>query len=285
MDINIIEIDRILEKALNEDIGTGDITTNSIVPKDATTIAYIYAKKPGVIAGLPVAERTFKKLDPNLSFRYKVQDGAMVEKGTVLAEVNGSARAILTAERVALNLLQRLSGIATKTNNIAKSIADTGAKIVDTRKTTPGLRMLEKYAVRVGGGTNHRFGLYDAVLIKDNHIKVASGIKNAVLSARKMAPHTMKIEVECEYIEQVQEALEVGADIIMLDNMANENIKQAVQIINKKALIEVSGGINEDTIREAAVAGVDLISVGALTHSVVALDISLDIREIKIKNL
>lgn len=284
MDLNVLALDSFLASALQEDIGSGDITTNSIVPEKAETKALIYVKQPGVIAGLSVAEMTFKKLDQHIVFTKFVDDGAKVEQGTIIAEVSGSARAILTGERVALNLLQRLSGIATRTNIITQKLADLDTKIVDTRKTTPLLRMLEKYAVRVGGGMNHRFGLYDAVLIKDNHIKVAGGIKEAVFLARQNAPHTVKVEVECERLDQVQEAIEARADIIMLDNMLKDNIEKAVRLINKKALIEVSGGINEETIVGVAKAGVDLISIGALTHSVTALDISLDVGEIKINS-
>jgi nicotinate-nucleotide pyrophosphorylase (carboxylating) len=204
-----------------------------------------------------------------------------VERGQVLAEISGSARAILTGERLALNFLQRLSGIATGTARLVKLVAGEKARIVDTRKTGPGLRMIEKYAVRAGGSSNHRFGLYDAVLIKDNHIKMAGGISEAVAAARLGSPHTARVEVEVEDLDGVREALAAGADIIMLDNMRPETMREAVELIAGRALVEASGGINEDTVRAVAAAGVDLISVGALTHSVKSLDISLDIKEIK----
>jgi nicotinate-nucleotide pyrophosphorylase (carboxylating) len=204
-----------------------------------------------------------------------------VEKGQQIAEVEGSVRSILSGERLALNLLQRLSGIATRTNQYVQAIAGTKARVVDTRKTTPGLRLLEKYAVRVGGGHNHRYALYDAVMIKDNHIKGAGGIKQAVDAARATIPHTMKIEVETESLEQVREALEAGADIIMLDNMELERMKEAVALIAGRAVVEASGGVTLETIRSIAETGVDVISVGALTHSVKALDISLDLNQRK----
>ncbi|MBO8136984.1 MAG: carboxylating nicotinate-nucleotide diphosphorylase [Desulfotomaculum sp.] len=281
MEINPLLLDKLIEQCLIEDIGTGDITTNSIVPEDAVTTAFIQAKGTGVIAGMKVAERVFTKLDPGIVFIHKIEDGTKVEPKTVLAEIKGKARAVLSGERLALNFLQRMSGIATKTSSLVEIISMYPVRIVDTRKTTPGIRMLEKYAVRVGGGHNHRFGLYDAVLIKDNHIKIAGGITKAVNLVRRSTPHTVKIEVEVQDLVGVQEALEANADIIMLDNMEPSLMREAVELVNGRALVEASGGINEENVVAVAKSGVDLISIGALTHSVSSLDISLDVEEIK----
>lgn len=275
LDARVIE--RAVRLALEEDIGHGDITTNSIVPMDKHGHAVLWAKEPGFIAGLNVAEMAFHIVDPTLTITRIVKEGEQVAKGQTLMEVSGSARSILTAERIALNFLQRLSGIATRTAKFVDLVRYYNAKIVDTRKTTPGLRALEKYAVVVGGGRNHRFGLFDAVLIKDNHIEIAGGIKPAVMAARQQIPHTMRIEVECETLEQIDEALEVKADIIMLDNMTSEMMREAVEKIAGRALTEASGGVTEETIVDTAKSGVDYISIGALTHSIKALDISLDI--------
>ncbi len=282
MELHQLQYIDLVKRALAEDIGSGDVTTNSIIPPEATTHAYIYAKGSGVMAGLPIAAQVFAILDPSVVFTLKKQDGDRVQAGDILAELAGPARSILTGERVALNLIQRLSGIATKTAALVEQLTYYNTSIVDTRKTTPGLRVLEKYAVRVGGGQNHRFGLYDAVLIKDNHIKVAGGIKKAIAIARKKVPHTMKIEIEVEDLKGVQEALEAKADIIMLDNMELETMREAVKMVNGLALVEASGGITEDMLLEIAKIGVDLISMGALTHSIKALDISLDVGEIKL---
>lgn len=281
MDLSQLELQELIERCLKEDVGAGDLTTNSIVSPEAVSTGYIVARENGVVAGLPLAGMVFQRLDPSVEFRAGVRDGESVERGQVLAEISGSARAILTGERLALNFLQRLSGIASGTARLVKLVAGEKARIVDTRKTGPGLRMIEKYAVRAGGGSNHRFGLYDAVLIKDNHIKMAGGISEAVAAARLGSPHTARVEVEVEDLDGVREALAAGADIIMLDNMQPEAMREAVDLIAGRALVEASGGINEDTIRAVAAAGVDLISVGALTHSVKSLDISLDIKEIK----
>ena len=280
MDFSInenIQIDKIIGQALLEDIGTGDITTDSIIPYDLKTKGIIKTKEEGVIAGLNIANLVFKKLDSNIIFQEKIKDGAKVSRNKILAEITGSARTILKGERVALNFLQRMSGIATTTSKFCQEVKDFPVRIVDTRKTTPGLRILEKYAVRMGGGYNHRFGLYDAVLIKDNHIAVAEGIKSAVNSVRKQISHTVKIEVEVENLSQLQEALEIKVDIIMLDNMNLDTMREAVKIVKSKALIEVSGGITLENVREIAQTGVDLISIGALTHSVKSLDISMEI--------
>jgi len=283
VNLNPIELRKMFERFLSEDIGAGDITTNSIVPPDATSNGYIVARESGVVAGLPMAEMVFQMLDPSIEYRALVREGQKVERGQVLVEMAGRARAILTGERLALNILQHLSGIATRTSQMVKLVEGGNARIVDTRKTSPGLRMIEKYAVRMGGGHNHRFGLDDAVLIKDNHIKVAGGVRAAVEAARNNCPHTIKIEVEVEDLAGVKEALEARADIIMLDNMDPRQMREAVCLVDGRALVEASGGVTEDKIRAIAETGVDLISAGALTHSVKSLDISLDIKEIKLK--
>lgn len=272
-----IDIDNLILNALKEDMPMGDITTDSTIPEDAFTKAFLVAKETGVLAGLDVAERVFGLLDSAVVFDRIAIEGSIVNKGDIIAEIDGNVRALLKAERTALNILQRLSGIATKTKEFSDKIKDLPASIVDTRKTTPGLRLLEKYAVRVGGGSNHRFCLSDGVLIKDNHIAACGGIKNAVLRARMHVPHTIKIEVETENLEQVKEAIESGADIIMLDNMSLGLMAEAVKLINKRALVEASGNVNLDRVREVALTGVDIISVGAITHSVKALDISMRI--------
>lgn len=265
---------------LAEDIGSGDITTETTIPGDSRSKAVIHVKESGIIAGLPVARLVFDVVDPSLVFEAKVQDGERVDRGTVIAIVEGSTHSLLIGERLALNLMQRLSGIATKTRMFVDALEGLPVRLVDTRKTTPGHRLLEKYAVRVGGGANHRFGLYDAVMIKDNHIKGAGGIQAAVEAARRKIPHTMKIEVETESLAQVEEALACGADIIMLDNMATAMMKEAVARIKEAAphvIVEASGGVSLDTIHAIASCGVDVISVGGLTYSFHALDISLDL--------
>lgn len=265
---------------LREDVGSGDVTTQTTIPAGHESKAIIHVKESGVICGLPVAELVFEVVDPSLVFTAHVQEGQQLEKGTVIAEVEGSTHAILTGERLALNLMQRLSGIATRTASYVQELEGLAARLVDTRKTTPGHRMLEKYAVRVGGGANHRFGLYDAVMIKDNHIKGAGGIAQAVGRARKNIPHTMTIEVETESLGQVEEALVAGADIIMLDNMPTTMMKEAVARIKAKAphvKTEASGNVSLETLRGIAETGVDVISVGRLTYSFASLDISLDL--------
>ena len=280
MDFSIKEnilIDKIIEQALLEDIGTGDITTESIIPSNLKAKGIIKTSEEGIVAGLDIIYLVFKKLDPEICFQSKIKDGNKILPGEILAEITGPARTILKGERVALNFLQRMSGIATITSKFCQKAKDLPVRIVDTRKTTPGLRILEKYAVRMGGGHNHRFGLYDAVLIKDNHIAVAGGIKSAVNSVQKQISHTVKIEVEVENLSQLQEALKVQVDIIMLDNMDLETMKEAVKMVKGKTLIEASGGITLEKVRKIAQTGVDLISIGALTHSVKALDINMEI--------
>ena len=274
-------LDRQLQVWLEEDIGSGDITTEAIVAAGAMTKAVIHAKSPGILAGGEAARRVFELLDESVAFRECLTDGAVLTASSVIAEVEGNARAILTGERLALNLLQHLSGIATRTAALAAIAAPYGASVADTRKTTPGLRQLEKYAVRVGGGRNHRLGLYDAMLIKDNHIKVAGGVREAVERARRYASHMTKIEVEVETLAAVKAALAAGADVIMLDNMIPEEMAAAVKLIQHRAIVEASGGIDEQTLAAAAAHGVDIISGGGLSHSVKALDISMDIGAIK----
>lgn len=268
-------MDRILENALREDLGTGDITTLSTVPEDKEITGRFIAKEAGVICGTAVAARVFALLDDGVKVSFLIGEGGRVEKGDLIGTVSGSARSILSGERVALNFLQHLSAIATAAASFAAQIEGSGARIADTRKTTPGLRMLEKYAVKVGGGSNHRFNLADGVMIKDNHIQAAGGITAAVAAARKNIPHTLKIEVEVETFPQLEEALAAGADIIMLDNMSNEDMKKAVKIVAGRAVTEASGNMGEKNLKEVAETGVDIISIGALTHSVKAMDISL----------
>lgn len=268
-------LDKLIDDALREDVGTGDITTLSTIPADATITGRYIAKEDGVLCGMDVAKAVFARLDDAVVFEKKKEDGDAFGKGDILATVSGNARSILTGERVSLNLMQHLSGIAARTAQAVAQVKGTQAHIADTRKTTPGLRVLEKYAVTCGGGSNHRFNLADGVLIKDNHIAAAGGIAPAVAMARQHIPHTLKIEVEVETFAQLEEALEAGADIIMLDNMSNEDMKKAVATVAGRALTEASGNMGDKDLREVAATGVDIISIGALTHSVRAADISL----------
>ncbi len=271
----MIMIDRLIEQALLEDIHTGDITTLAVVPGKRAATARLIAKENLVVAGISTAARVFSTLDPDIHFKTCLGDGEKAVAGTLLATVHGEAAQLLMGERVALNLLQRMCGIATLTTSFVEAVAGTKARIVDTRKTTPGLRQLEKYAVRVGGGVNHRTGLYDGVLIKENHIVAAGGITEAIRRARAYIPHTLRIEIETETLDQVDEALAAGADIIMLDNMSLDEMRSAVNTINGRALVEASGGVNLERVRAIAETGVDIISVGALTHSPRAMDISM----------
>lgn len=275
--LNLRSLDSLIELAFEEDIGIGDITTDATVPPTQKGIGTLLAKSEGIVAGLPVAERVFEKLDPTLTFRTRVKDGDAVAAGTPIAEVQGSAKTILIGERTALNFLQRLSGVATLTAQFVEAVAGYDTKIVDTRKTAAGWRAAQKYAVRVGGARNHRFGLYDGVLIKDNHIVAAGGIGNAVQQARQIVPHTAKIEVEVETVEQVDEALEAGADILLLDNMPPGIMQRVVQEVSNRAVTEASGGITLDSVKAVAATGIDFISVGALTHSAMPMDISLNL--------
>ncbi len=271
-----LQFEPVLRQALAEDIGAGDITTLLTVPEERAARAEMIVKAEGVVAGLPIAQAAFRIVEPSVVWEARVSDGQRVRPGDVLATLTGPARGLLTAERVALNFAQHLSGVATLTMRFVMLVAGTRAKIVDTRKTTPGLRALEKYAVRCGGGSNHRFGLADAVLIKDNHIAAGGGVAATVWRARELAPHTLRVEVECKTLAQVDDAIVAGPDIILLDNMNNEMLREAVQRIAGRALTEASGGVNLQTVADIAKTGVDLISVGALTHSAPALDISLD---------
>jgi len=277
MKLDNLYIHDIVMNALKEDMPLGDITTDNIVSEGDVSKAEFLAKQDAVIAGLDVAKHVFEVLDSNIKFTAFIKDGDKVKKGDIFATVSGSTRALLKAERTALNFMQRLSAIATMTNRYVLKVQDIPVRITDTRKTTPGLRLLEKYAVSAGGGTNHRFSLSDGVLIKDNHIAAAGGITNAVERVRKSIPHTVKIEVEVESMEEVQEALNCKADIIMLDNMTNEQMTEAVSLINKRALVEASGNITEEKIYDVALTGVDIISIGKLTHSANSVDISMNI--------
>lgn len=271
----MLSLDRLIDHALQEDIHTGDITTQAVVPGRRPASARLIAKEDMVLAGLFAAERVFQRLAPDTVFAACQAEGTLAGKGAVIATLKGDAADLLMGERVALNLLQRLSGIATVTSRYVAAVHGTKARIVDTRKTTPGLRELEKYAVRVGGGINHRTGLYDGVLIKENHIAAAGGITEAISRARAYIPHTLKIEIETETLAQVREALAAGADIIMLDNMTLDDMRVAVSVIAGRAVVEASGGVVLDTVRAIAETGVDVISVGALTHSPRAMDISM----------
>ncbi len=267
--------DEVIKTALREDIGSGDITTGATVAPGILARGKFIAKEDGVICGLPVLARVFALLDGDVLVTARVDEGSLVQKGDVIAEISGPAAVILAGERVALNFLQLLSGIATRTRAAVAQVAGTEAVITDTRKTVPGLRLLAKYAVRVGGGRNHRFNLTDGILIKDNHIVAAGGLCEAVAKARKTASHLLKIEVEVEDFSQLEEALSCGVDVIMLDNMSLEEMKKAVTLINHRALVEASGNMGERDLKAVAATGVDIISVGALTHSIRALDISL----------
>jgi len=271
----MFEIERIIRTALQEDIGLGDVTTESTVPAGVRARAQLVAKEDFVLSGIDVARKVFHLVDSEVAFEKLLEDGHPVKKGEVLAWIKGDARSLLQAERVALNLLQRMSGVATLTNRFVRQVKGTKATIVDTRKTTPGLRVLEKYAVRTGGGTNHRTSLYDGVLIKENHIAAAGGIAKAVAGARGRIPHTLKIEVETGSLDEVRQALDARVDIIMLDNMNLTQMREAVALIDGRALVEASGGVNLERVRDIAETGVDLISVGALTHSYTSVDISM----------
>ncbi len=289
--MNLLQICRLVDEALSEDLGPGDITTDAVVAPDAAAEGEIIAKRKGVVAGLPVAGLCFRRLDSRVGFEQEVEDGARVSKNRVLARVTGPAASILKTERVALNFLQRLSGVATLTARFVDAVADHPVKILDTRKTTPGLRIIEKYAVRAGGGENHRFGLSDGILIKDNHLKFqpggivgkkgANAVAEAIAAAREAAGHLQKIEIEADTLEQVRQAVRGGADAILLDNMDAETLAEAVRLVRrskKKIFLEASGNVSLRSVGRIAATGVDGISIGALTHSAPALDISLELR-------
>jgi nicotinate-nucleotide pyrophosphorylase (carboxylating) len=270
-------VEQAVATALEEDLGgVGDITTNTISPPDAQGDASIIVRKPGVIAGLDLAAASFKSLDPDVRFTRIGEDGSKVEAGATIARIAGKTRALLTGERTALNFFGRLSGIATLTAGYVAAVEGTHAKIVETRKTTPGLRALEKYAVRCGGGTNHRFGLYDAVLVKDNHIAAAGGLAEALNAVRTAVGHLVKIEVEVDTLDQLEKVLRFPIDAVLLDNMDAGTLKRAIALVKGRVITEASGGVTLESVREIAKTGVDLISVGALTHSARSLDSSLE---------
>jgi len=270
-------IDQLIDIALQEDVGPGDITTEALVDPELQGKAVIVAKERLVLAGLDVAQKVFNRLDPNTCCKSNYTDGAIVKNGTTVFEIEGKLRALLIGERTALNFLQRLSGIATCVHAYVKKLGSTSVSLVDTRKTTPGWRVLEKYAVRIGGAKNHRMGLYDGILIKDNHIAACGSIGRAVVLARARASHLMKIEVEVSNLTETMEALKAGADVIMLDNMEIGQIREAVRLIGGRAVVEVSGRVTTADLQELANAGVNLISVGALTHSAKSVDMSMRI--------
>ena len=265
----------LVDMAIAEDLGTGDITSEALISNQIMVKAFLIAKAPGIIAGLPLADFIFSTIDKNCHFKALVKEGAHVEPKTKIAEVTGAYKSLLMAERTVLNFVQRFSGIATETALFVSQTKGTKTQILDTRKTLPAYRVLDKYAVKVGGGTNHRFGLYDMVMLKENHIEVAGGITNAVMQVRAKVNHNIKIEVETKNLEEVKEALSNGVDVIMLDNMPLDTMRKAVKLINGKLKVEASGNMTLNRIAEVAATGVDFISVGALTHSVDALDISM----------
>ena len=278
---NTSQVKQLIAQAIAEDLGQGDVTTEALIPKTQQGRASLVVKAKGIIAGVEVAKQVFLKVDPELKIAILIEDGTEVKPGDIVAKIEGRVASILKAERVALNFLQRLSGIASETGHYVQAVKGLPVQITDTRKTTPGLRTLEKYAVRVGGGKNHRTHLGDGILIKDNHLaalrRQGLSIKEIVIKARQKAPPELKIEVEVKTTQEAIEAVEAGADIIMLDNMGLEDMRQAVQPIKGRTLIEASGGITLDRVRAVAETGVDLISIGALTHSAKALDISLEL--------
>ena len=277
--LNPLLIQDAVRRALDEDLGrAGDITTQATIPASSIAHTVIAARETGVIAGLPLAEAAFHMIAQGVRFTPRLGDGTLVHKGDIIAEIEGSARAILSAERVALNFLGRLSGIASLTRRYVEEVSDTETRIVCTRKTTPGLRAFEKYAVRCGGGSNHRYGLDDAMLIKDNHIAVAGSVKQALQAAKAAAGHLVKIEIEVDTLEQLHAVLAEGADVVLLDNMDIKTLKQAVALVEGAMLTEDSGGVTLETVSAIAATGVDMISVGALTHSPRVLDLGLDIK-------
>jgi nicotinate-nucleotide pyrophosphorylase (carboxylating) len=281
MQLNAFIIRPIVEAALREEIGPGDTTGGFLVGPGDTASAQIYVKEPAVVAGLPVAEQVFKTLDPGCTVSFAVAEGDEVTKGTVLMRVTAPCWVLFASERVALDYIQYMSGIATKTRRYVKLLAPYKARITDTRKGVPGCRVFQKYAVRVGGGHNHLFGLHNCILVKDNHIKAAGGITPAVSTLRARAQHTFKIEVECESMAEVKEALDAGADVIMLDNMTMEEMVEAVAVIGGRVPVEASGGVREHTVVDIARTGVDIISAGDLTNNVQVVDVSMDVGEMK----
>lgn len=277
MILNQFYVDNLIKTALLEDINYVDITTDYLIPEDQENEAKFLAKADGVLCGIEVALRVFTLIQPDFQYEVFIHDGEEVKKGDIIAKIKGKTRTILKGERTALNLLQHMSGISSMTNRIVKIVEGTNASIADTRKTLPGMRPLQKYAVTVGGGKNHRFNLSDAAMLKDNHIDAGGGITNAVTKLRTKLGHMAKVELEVRTLDELREALSVDVDVIMLDNMDNDTMREAVKIADGKALLEASGGITEETILDVAETGVDIISIGALTHSVKAFDISLKI--------
>lgn len=277
MILNQFYVDNLIKTALLEDINYVDITTDYLIPEDQENEAKFLAKANGVLCGIEVALRVFTLIQPDFQYEVFIHDGEEVKKGDIIAKIKGKTRTILKGERTALNLLQHMSGISSMTNRIVKIVEGTNASIADTRKTLPGMRPLQKYAVTVGGGKNHRFNLSDAAMLKDNHVDAGGGITNAVTKLRTKLGHMAKVELEVRTLDELREALSVDVDVIMLDNMDNDTMREAVKIADGKALLEASGGITEETIRGVAETGVDIISIGALTHSVKAFDISLKI--------
>lgn len=277
MILNQFYVDNLIKTALLEDINYVDITTDYLIPEDQENEAKFLAKADGVLCGIEVALRVFTLIQPDFQYEVFIHDGEEVKKGDIIAKIKGKTRTILKGERTALNLLQHMSGISSMTNRIVKIVEGTNASIADTRKTLPGMRSLQKYAVTVGGGKNHRFNLSDAAMLKDNHVDAGGGITNAVTKLRTKLGHMAKVELEVRTLDELKEALSVDVDVIMLDNMDNDTMREAVKIADGKALLEASGGITEETIRGVAETGVDIISIGALTHSVKAFDISLKI--------
>ncbi len=274
----LLQYESLVRAALIEDLGrAGDLTTNAIVPPGARATGYLMARRGGCLAGLPVAATAFRLMDPDVDFTFHRHDSDVVEGDQTLAVIRGSARGLLSAERTALNFLGRLSGIASATQGLAQAVQGYATRVVCTRKTTPGMRLLEKYAVRCGGGANHRFGLDDAVLIKDNHLVVAGGITEAVRRVHAAVGHLVKVEVEVDTLAQLEEALSCRIDAVLLDNMSSEQLAEAVRMVGGRVLTEASGGITPDTARDVAAAGVDLLSAGWLTHSAAALDVALDV--------
>lgn len=273
------EVDRVVDLALSEDMGSGDVTSESLFGEDDALSAVVRAKERGVISGLGVAGAVFRRMDAECFWEEMTADGRPVASGDVVARVAGRARGLLAAERSALNILQKMSGISTLTSLFVEAVRGTGAKILDTRKTVPGFRAMSKYAVAAGGGRNHRMGLYDGVLVKDNHIKAAGGVGSAVRKAREATEGKFEIEVEAATMDEVREAVSAGADVIMLDNMDAGRMAEAARFVAGRALVEASGGVNLATVGEIALAGVDFISVGMLTHSAPSLDISFDVLE------
>lgn len=270
-----INVDDYLRNALKEDITSEDVTTNAVMPENKSGRAELICKENGIICGLEIFHRVFQLLDEEIMFETRLKDGDAVEKGLIMGTLTGNMRSILSGERVALNYLQRMSGIATYTRSLARELEGSGTTLLDTRKTTPNMRIFEKYAVKVGGGSNHRYNLSDGLLLKDNHIGAAGGVKKAVQMAKEYAPFVRKIEVEVENLEMLSEALEAGADIIMLDNMNNETMKKAVEMVGQRAQTECSGNVTIERLKEIAEIGVDFVSAGALTYSAPIMDISL----------